>query len=250
MAAELNATHGSEFAVQQMRELANSAIASGRPLSWYETLYKSAAAGTAAVPWDHCEPMPALVDWLHGRYPDARSRGSRAIVVACGYGHDAEFVASLGFTTTAFDISETAVETARRRHEHTRVDYQQADLLALPKCWLHGFDLVVESTTLQCLPRDLHDQAAAAVAALCAPGGTVLVIARQPSPSDPAGPPWLLAETEVRRVAANGVQLARLDTGEHERRCTLDSGVPSTPSLTPCHTGRLCRDHQSCCRQL
>ncbi|MFT4166176.1 MAG: methyltransferase domain-containing protein [Microlunatus sp.] len=164
------------------------------------------------MPWDHCEPTPILVDWLTGRCPDARSSGSRAIVVGCGYGNDAEFVASLGFTTTAFDISETAVKTARKRHEHTDVDYQQADLLALPNSWLRGFDLVVESTTLQCLPPDLHNQAAAAVAALCAPGGTVLVIARQPSSSDPPAPPWLLSETEVGWVASDGVELVRLDT--------------------------------------
>ena len=212
MAADQGATHGSEFAVQRMRELAAAAIAEGRPLSWYETLYRHAAAGTGAVPWDHAEPMPVLVDWLHGRYPHEQSRGSRAVVVGCGYGQDAEFVASLGFTTTAFDISTTAVETARRRHPRSGVAYHQADLLALPQRCLSGFDLVVESTTLQCLPRDLHDQAAAAVASLCAPGGTVLVIARKPAPSDPAGPPWLLTETEVRRVAANGLELARLDT--------------------------------------
>lgn len=40
----------------------------------------------------------------------------------------------------------------------------------------------------------------------------MLVIARQPSPSDPAGPPWLLGEQEVRHVAVNGVKLVRLDT--------------------------------------
>ena len=106
--ADLGATHGFQSAMQQMRELADSAIVSGRPLSWYESLYQSASAGTATVPWDHGEPMPVLVDWLRGRYPDAQSRGSRAVVVGCGYGQDAEFVASLGFTTSAFDISKTA----------------------------------------------------------------------------------------------------------------------------------------------
>ena len=55
MAAEQDETHRSEPPMRQMRDLANSAIASGRPLSWYETLYKSAAAGSATVPWDHCE---------------------------------------------------------------------------------------------------------------------------------------------------------------------------------------------------
>ena len=198
--------------MRRMRELANSAIASGRPLAWYETLYESAATGAAVVPRDHREPTPILVDWLTGRYPAARNSGSRAIVVGCGYGYDAEFVASLGFTTTAFDISATAIEMARRRHERTDVNYQEADLLALPSSWLENFDLVVESTTLQCLPPDLHSEAAAAVAALCAPEGTVLVIARQPSAAHPPGPPWLLTETEVRRVASDGVALVRLDT--------------------------------------
>jgi len=201
-----------ERPADEMRGFADSAFAAGRPLSWYESLYEAAAAGTAAVPWDHRAPMPILVDWLTERCHRAGKRGSRAVVVGCGYGYDAELVASLGFTTTAFDISSTAVETARRRHERTGVDYRQADLLAPPESWLRGFDLVVESTTLQCLPRELHDRAAAAVADLCAPGGTVVVIARQPSAADPVGPPWLLSETEVRQVAAEGVELVRLET--------------------------------------
>ena len=207
MASDLGGALGSELALRRMRDLASSAIASGTPLSWYDTLYKDAETDTAVVPWDHSEPSPVLVDWLTGRYPDGSS-GDQAVVVGCGYGDDAEFVAGFGFATTAFDISETAVEAARRRHETSRVDYQQADLLAPPTRWLQGFDLVVESTTLQCLPPDLHEQAAAAVAGLCAPGGTVLVIARQPSPSDPPGPPWLLAEAEVRRVAVDSVELS------------------------------------------
>ena len=211
MAADPGQSHVSEFAAERMRELAGAAIDSGRPLSWYDALYKGAEAGTADVPWDHGEPMPALVDWLAGRYPDG-AVGQRAIVVGCGYGDDAEYVASLGFTTTAFDISATAIEVACRRHERTGVDYQRADLLAVPIAWRQGFDLVVESTTLQCLPPGLHGQAAGAVAGLAAPGGTVLVIARQPSTCDPVGPPWLLEKAEVESVAVNGVELVRFDT--------------------------------------
>ena len=119
VAADLDATPGSESAMQQIRDFATSAIASGSPLSWYETLYASAAAGAASAPWDHREPMPALVEWLHGRYRDGRNGSGRAVVVGCGYGHDAEFVASLGFITTAFDISAMAVQTAHERHEFT-----------------------------------------------------------------------------------------------------------------------------------
>lgn len=196
-----------------MRELAGLAIASGSPLSWYEELYAKAAAGTALVPWDHREPAPILLKWLEERQARTPARkDARAIVVGCGYGDDAELVASYGFSTTAFDISVTVVQEARARHPATSVDYQRADLLALPDRWLRSFDLVVESTTLQCLPPDYHRQAATAVGRLCASGGTVLVIARQPGPADPPGPPWLISDQDVRTVATDGLDLIQLDT--------------------------------------
>ena len=204
----------SDAAADHMRDLAGRAIASGQPLSWYEQLYAQAAAGTASVPWDHHEPMPILTDWLRRRVDTTLvvTDAARAVVIGCGCGDDAEFVAGLGFKTTAFDISPTAVQMARERHPSSLVEYQQADLLALPKAWLRSFDLVVESTTLQCLPPNRHQQAAAGVGRLCATGGTVLVIARQPGSDDSAGPPWLLTDQEIRQVATDGVQLIRLDS--------------------------------------
>lgn len=209
----MSKTSGADAAADQMRELAGLAIASGAPLSWYEQLYASAAAGTGLVPWDHREPTPILLTWLNEWLDRTRVRkDARAIVVGCGYGDDAELVASYGLCTTAFDISDTAVQTARARHPATTVDYQQADLLTLPDRWLRSFDLVVESTTLQCLPPGYHLQAATGVGRLCASGGTVLVIARQPQPADPPGPPWLLSELDVRHVGTDGLELIRVDS--------------------------------------
>lgn len=191
----------------RMRQLASRAISEGKPLDWYEQLYADAAPG--AVPWDHGEPTPYLVDWLQERFPGTENRG-RAVIVGCAYGDDAELTAQHGFMTTAFDISPTAVRAARQRHPESAVEYQPADLLDLPAEWLGAFDLVVECTTLQCLPPELHQRAAAGIASLCGPGGTVLVVARIPSADAPAGPPWLLTEAEVRQVATKGVELAHL----------------------------------------
>lgn len=188
-----------------MRQLATAALADGRPLDWYEDLYTS-----GEVPWDHGEPTPLLVDWLEERLAGATGRG-RAVVVGCAYGDDAELVAAHGFDTTAFDISPSAVHRARERHPASTVRYEQADLLDLPSAWRHAYDLVIECTTLQCLPPELHEQAAAGVASLCATGGTILVIARMPSADDPPGPPWLLSEAEVRGVAVGGVVLTGLE---------------------------------------
>ena len=67
------------------------------------------------------------------------------MVVGCGLGGDAEFLARLGFAVVGFDFSAPAIEAARALNPTSTVDYEVADLLALPAGWLAGFDLVVES---------------------------------------------------------------------------------------------------------
>lgn len=196
---------------ERMRELATAAIADGDPLAWYEELYAGARAGSNLVPWDHGEPTPFLVDWLEQRFPGKSTRG-RAVVVGCAYGDDAELTAEHGFDTSAFDISLSAISAARDRHPGSPVQYRQADLLDLPTEWVRAFDLVVECTTLQCLPPQFHRQAAAGIGSLCAPGGAVLVVARAAAPDSPPGPPWLLTEAEVRQVAADGVEVVRVES--------------------------------------
>jgi SAM-dependent methyltransferase len=110
---------------------------------------------------------------------------TQGIVVGCGLGADAEHVAGLGYVTVAFDISETAVRTARERNPDSPVDYVTADLRELPDEWLGAFDLVVEIITVQALPEPLRSSAIANIARLTAPAGTLLVIASRRDDADP-----------------------------------------------------------------
>ena len=91
---------------------AGEAMAHGEPTGWFEPLYAAASGGQAVVPWDFPVPHALLPEWER----DVDGSGRSALVVGCGYGRDAEFLASLGFRTTAFDISETAIREARERH--------------------------------------------------------------------------------------------------------------------------------------
>jgi 2-polyprenyl-3-methyl-5-hydroxy-6-metoxy-1,4-benzoquinol methylase len=100
-----------------------------------------------------------------------------ALVVGCGYGADAEFLAALGFRTTAFDFAPTAIAGARRKYPASEVNYLVADVLDLPREWQGRFDLVVESLTVQSMPPGQHALAAQSIAALVAPEGTLLVLA-------------------------------------------------------------------------
>lgn len=187
---------------EHARELATAALAQDDPTGWFERLYTEASAGTAVVPWDIATPSGVLVDWAG----DRRGDGKTALVVGCGLGRDAEFVAGLGFATTAFDISETAVRTTRARYPDSTVEYVAADLLDPPPGWRHGFDLVVESMTVQAMPPSLRDRATGAVSELVAPGGTLVVTAARRADDEQAdGPPWPLNKAEIEAFATGGV---------------------------------------------
>ncbi|MEU8300298.1 class I SAM-dependent methyltransferase [Micromonospora sp. NPDC048909] len=201
--------------------LSAESLAAGDPTGWFERLYTEAERGESAVPWDRGSPHGLLVEWVaaHG----VTGAGRRAVVVGCGYGRDAEFMAGLGFDTTAFDISPTAVRVARERHPGSPVDYRTADLLDPPAAWRHGFDLVLESMNVQALPPQLRSGAFAAVGELVAPGGTLLVIAagRADDEEPPVAPPWPLTRAEVDAFAGSGLTPLRVEEitdGEGVRR--------------------------------
>jgi ubiquinone/menaquinone biosynthesis C-methylase UbiE len=185
--------------------LAATAVAAGEPTAWFERLYAGALRGQSAMPWDRTEPNQLLAQWSDQQ--QLSGAGKRALVVGCGLGADAEHVAALGFRTTAFDVSESAISIARTRHPDSSVDYRTADALQLPAKWRRAFDLVVEIYTVQALPLSHRRNIIAAVADLVADGGTLIVIqaARRDIAEPSDGPPWPLHRTEIDRFAAEGL---------------------------------------------
>jgi len=180
-------------------------------IGWFEDLYRAADRGEREVPWDDEAPQQLLLDWTREQH--VSGGGRRAVVVGSGLGRDAELIASLGFDTTAFDISPTAVRNAQRRYPESSVHYVVADLLELPVGWPGAFDLVVESITVQALPRRLREQATAGVAALPAPGGTLIVVSHVLGERDDpdAGPPWPLTRPEIEAFSGYDLTPVRIE---------------------------------------
>jgi SAM-dependent methyltransferase len=197
---------------EQARQLAAESLSGDDATGWFERLYAAAAEGEAAVPWDRGGPHPLLVDWAKARRP--QGAGRRALVVGAGLGSDAEFIADLGFRITAFDVSATAIRTARDRFPGSEVDYEVADLLDPPAAWAGAFDLVFESLTVQSLPRRLRARATANVREFVAPEGTLLVIATALGEGDDvdAGPPWPLTRGELEAFAGGGLEVERIES--------------------------------------
>jgi hypothetical protein len=190
---------------EEEARLASASLAAGDPTSWFDRLYAAGARGQVPVPWSRRQPHPLLVQWASAR--DLSGAGQRAVVVGCALGADAEYVAALGFDTTGFDISGTAIRLARQRFGGSAVGYVVADLLDYPQAWLRAYDLVIEIITVQALPDPPRRQAIANVSRLVGPGGTLLVIAavHDDTTSPTTLPPWPLRRVEIEAFAGDGL---------------------------------------------
>jgi SAM-dependent methyltransferase len=192
------------------RELAAEYHRKGDPTGWFEALYREAEEGKSTVPWVDYHPTPFLVSfWMTHPLP---TEGKSALVTGCGLGDDAEQLAAWGFRTTAFDISETAIRSARKRFPNSKVDYHAANLLHPPRMWKGKFDFVFEANTLQVLPATLRPPAMKNIVAFLRPSGLLLVVARAREPADPEGQmPWPLTRAELAGFRALGLEELQLE---------------------------------------
>lgn len=160
---------------------------------FFETVYDMADGDAAGVPWADLAPKPEIAEWLTGNHGNGRT----ALDIACGLGDHAEAMAEAGYRTAAFDLSDKAINWARKRFPASDVDYRTANLLELPSDWTAGFDLVNECYTIQSVPPPLHRQFSEAVASLVKHGGTLLIYARtRAEGTEHDGPPWPLMPSE------------------------------------------------------
>ncbi|WP_427158070.1 class I SAM-dependent methyltransferase [Aliinostoc sp. HNIBRCY26] len=190
---------------QKVQELASEAINNSEPTAWFEVLYASANGDTAQIPWAKLTPHPYLQDWLENH--EISTQGKKALVIGCGLGDDAEALAKLGFAVTAFDISPTAIAWCQQRFPDSSVNYQVADLLAIPQQWNEAFDFVFECRNIQALPLSVRTSVISSVASVVSPDGTLLVITRvRDTEDEPSGPPWPLSAAELAQLENLGLQ--------------------------------------------
>lgn len=188
------------------RQLAVEYLAKGDATAWFEQLYREAEDGKAAIPWADLQPNPNLTEFweIH----PLSSAGKIALIIGCGLGDDAEQVARWGFRTVAFDISDSAIRVCQRRFPGSPVHYVAADLLDQPpRQWMRYFDFVVESYTLQVLPKHLRRQAIKRISDFVRERGYLLVITRGREEQDSEGQmPWPLVRGELDGLADFGLR--------------------------------------------
>ena len=195
-------THDARERTKQIQtEFAEKGDATG----WFEALYKESAGDNEKIPWADLEPNRFLRRWAEKT--NLRGDGRKALVVGCGLGDDARFLFDLGFEVTAFDISETAIEWAKRLHQDTTIDFHAADLFAPFRGWLGAFEFVLEVYTIQPLPLEMRPQTINAISNFVAPKGKLVVVTRgREDDEEPIEMPWALSRKDLSQFGQNGLR--------------------------------------------
>jgi SAM-dependent methyltransferase len=206
----------------RVHQLSAESYAQGDHTGWFEKLYAEAQGDLYAIPWADRGVNHWLVDWVEKSQLNLQDR--RVLVVGCGLGDDAEYLAQLGAKVTAFDLSQTAIDWCHQRFPNSQVNYQVADLFTAPADWKFSFDLVIEIYTIQALPANIRPNAIDAIGNFVAPNGKSLVVCRGRDPEDPAGdlPPFALTQAELNKFTQSG--LSQVSTEDFID--TLELGSP------------------------
>jgi len=174
----------------------------GDALGWFDALYREADGDNERIPWADLEPNKFLRRWAQETNLAGNDR--KALVVGCGLGDDARFLRDLNFNVTAFDISPTAIEWARRLHANTDIKFVVADLFDPPKDWFLAFEFVLEVYTIQPLPLEMRSQVIDAIANFVGLRGKLIVVTRgREDDEEPLELPWALSRKDLSRFETN-----------------------------------------------
>ena len=203
---KLSENEKEEFDIREnTQRLAADSLEKGDATGWFDILYKEAAGDNKHIPWADLETNKFLVRFAEKT--NLRGDGRKALVVGCGLGDDARFLFDLGFEVTGFDISETAIEWAKRLHADTSIDFHAADLFAPPRGWLGAFKFVLEVYTIQPLPLGMRPQTIDAIARFVAPKGKLVVVTRgREDDEEPLELPWALSRRDLSQFERNDLK--------------------------------------------
>ena len=192
---------------KMLRNLSDAANERGAPLDWFEDLYSIAEKNPNLIPWSKGEPHPFLVDWLENQ---SKLMPGSALVVGCGLGEDAIYLAERGWNVTAFDLSASAIDWVRQMHPHPSISWEVGDLLDPQLSWIGAFDLVLEVHILQAIPESFRIPASTKLAPLVRQEGVLMCIGRMnpATPIEVDGPPWPLDRSFIESI---GTELDEID---------------------------------------
>lgn len=143
--------------------------------------------------WDLGGPAPAL----RRLAADGHLAPGRMIVLGAGRGHDARAFAQHGFTVTAVDFADYAVQEMQRlATAATPITIVQHDLFTLPPTFDAAFDYVLDHTCFCAIDPQQRAAYADLVVRLLNEHGSYITLAFPLGPLD-GGPPFAVTVPEI-----------------------------------------------------
>jgi SAM-dependent methyltransferase len=158
-------------------------------LSWerWDARYQN-----ANIPWDLGQVAPALPHYA------PRVQG-RVVVLGCGQGHDAVWLAAQGLEVVGIDFSPLALAAAAElaQAQGVAVTWHQQDIFTLDTSWNGKFDAVFEHTCFCAIAPERRIDYRELVHRWLKPYGQGIGICF--THNRPGGPPFGITPAEIRR---------------------------------------------------
>jgi len=176
-------------------------VASVSHPAFWENLYRRRGDG-----WELGAPAPELVTFVEASPPP---RG-RVAVPGCGRGHDARYLARVGYEAIGFDFAQDAIDQARALEADARTGarFERRDIFTLARDYANAFDGVWEYTCFCAIDPARRTDYVRTMAAILRPGGWLLACFF-PLGAPTAGPPFRVSASEIRRLFAPAFRLER-----------------------------------------
>lgn len=157
--------------------------------NYWSKIYQTEEPG-----WEMNAPTPILRDTL----TQLKLQKSRVVVLGCGSGNDAAFLAQAGNLVTAVDFSEVAIAQAKQKYgQIENLEFVQADTFQLPAHMMNSFDLVFDHTHYCAINPSRRSELLTIWRKLLVDGGNLLGIFF--SMDTRSGPPYGGSEWELRK---------------------------------------------------
>ena len=193
-----------EILREKMKAVATEYIEKGDFYGWFDEVYRETESDSEQIPWVDLEPNRFLLEW--NETANLQGNGRKTLVIGCGLGDEAKFLNDLNFDVTAFDVSEKAIEIAKKIYAETDIKFHTVDLFNSPKDWEQTFDVVVEVYTIQALPLNLREKTIKAISNFVATNGEIIVVQRfRENDEDAGGLPWALSPNDLSNFDKNGL---------------------------------------------
>ena len=188
---------------ERTQELQQEFAKRGDVTGWFEALYKESGGNNELIPWADLEPNKYFRAWAESTV--LAGDGRTALVVGCGLGDDAKYLHDLGFRITAFDISPTAIEWAKKLYGDAEIEFRVGDLFHPDPAWIGGFEFVLEIYTIQPLPLEMRPQVVDSIASFVGENGKLVVVTRgREDDVEPDTVPWPMSRKDLSRFEHNG----------------------------------------------